>query len=1088
MKKYHSIMVIMVAVFPISMLLGGFFKSKSAEIITLEEGGGDHLIPDETGLWTDLDYAGVEEGWKRGGEEELKYKDSAYWILERNNDADSNDIEAIFTYRPKDLESLPETVDPYNKYWDLYHILLYLTIEAEGSGIELNLYYWTIEIGSTSETWKLLTEIDSNTDIDYQCLEIDRALKFRILGTISDPNAEVKIDRFRMIQVHEGILGNEGGHNAYTDPGTVNRESGWSEGNTEQRADIEKTFHYNFPISGGQITDSDTINFNAQASMKAYADFELYGWKDADTKMHKIYFAGSEIWSRDSVSTSHPYDSGWKSHSWSSNIGTGRTYSNDFGASARSHVVIYRQRVKVKIYINPGPEHFYFRGFGFDNFHYPSVSNLRLSVDPGEYPLSNVGDFSPELNAQSNYAGSIDEVNCLLLNNIDKDWNDDNKNDWREMPYSSTQGKYALSVENLYDTNSLPDGPYTFWIKIKDDKEYTTLEKYDFTLQKGNPWTIPLTPGDDEVIDSLYNLEIKVLAFSGYGIQGSVEYRMYNETEDIVKDWTVMNPIEDTEEWNDEINPIDFGNGKYKFEFKVSDSQGTGYSYSYVNFDNKPPDVTFNLPSKLGIIYDVLPIKFNVSVSDVEENPFDNVSLMIYNSTQDPFYSLWQNLTNQESTDNWLYDINPLDFEEEEDYTLKIRVKDHYGFSYNEQSFLFLRPDPILKFDQTSYNIFQMTPKNIFFNITQGVHEISNFTYSITEGLHGYSYLSGFQEAESSITRYQIEINPFHLPYSDESLILTVQALNHSRALFTTFTTLSVDYFIENIEDNYYTFDQSSCLYQSDDVETNNFVRSSYRIDYIPGQELGHNYKFDVPGYIENEIYSKEPDFEIIRTEEPFPYKPISEYSSIDIVAFRFKLKPKGRNDTISFNIQTPTLDTAEDFEDPETGTLDDGREYLSIELILESAFDFTNIKCIFEPFIPVKDAVDYSYSLYFFQAGKWVKSDIEIEYIGDYFEGRWEFLMESIEGGEVIGLKIYGIKTAGADINLAPLMYGGIVAAAVGIVWFALLRKPMLRREVFKKKSWVYYAIGAGLCVGLFTAVFFGTGAMGSLMTTHLF
>ena len=412
-------------------------------------------------------------------------------------------------------------------------------------------------------------------------------------------------------------------------------------------------------------------------------------------------------------------------------------------------------------------------------------------------------------------------------------------------------------------------------------------------------------------------------------------------------------------------------------------------------------------------------------------------------------------------------------------YTIEVNTSDILGYNINQTKIIFQRYPPKIMLGLINtireFEIYH----NIELNFTQGASTAANFSWVISRGYSDIypiePLLTGTINTIPSQTEYSIPVEPKDLPNGDFIFSITVQNYTgHTFYYPSKVRDIEVDYFVENAPLNQYYSMNTDVSYNSDNVISNSFIRGGIKIDYLT--YLGYNYKFEMRSSLQDLIFGYDPDFQIQRAGSNNPYRTLPEVGGI---AFEFREKPINSEDYLSFNIKTPTFGPIEEDEKPETGTLDDGREFVEIEVKLTSHFDFTNIRCSYEPMIPIREAGTYAYTLYIQENGEWVKTDIDLDFEGDLFEETWSFTITSIKAGDEIHFKIYGVRVDVEEFNYAPLIYGAIFAGLFCAVWMLLGRKRILKMKIFKTRPWLFWVVGVAIAVGIVAGVYFGVVAL---------
>lgn len=782
---------------------------------------------------------------------------------------------------------------------------------------------------------------------------------------------------------------------------------------------------------------------------------------------------------------------------------------------------------------------FEFQGHGFRNFDYPIIKEIKMT--PNSRPQAS--NFRLLVDAESNYDGasvrrglSDGDVQVIIFSDSDPNWNaeqsDGNDLDysvWTSMWDKSNDG-YDGWTTNEYQISEFDSGFYTAWVKVRDSKGHYSYDFFQFEVLIGAA-TIRLVSPNQEVnsISDLYSvpLVVEVAAQEGYKANG-VNYTIYGDNDgDGVNDdpLTGLTPmVEDyfsyEDYWNATFDPYDFGNGVYDLIYYVRDSKSEVERTIILDLWNDPPNIDFNdhynyMPIRQ--LYDYL---INISVTDMEGDPFTNVSMCFYNLTEDEQLDQqvtpWYNLTNQETvggdpTDYWQYEIDPVNFTNEEMYYLQVRVNGSYGFNYEGIYVLFERLNPLIQYlpegtEEYSINSGDeqydplsdyYTGEDLFqceFKVIQGNYSISNFTwYVASDSALTDVYADGFIEHELGTSTYQIEFDPRLLP--NGKFFLGVESTNLTDHTFRPQKIyVDIDYYLYNdIADGIenYMID-SKVIYDPDDVVTNDYVIGKTNITYDEENPRGYNYVFDLSdSSVLDYVYGIYPEYKIFRKGLTYYETPETDISTAEKLYFQFGERPPLEYDTLQFHMKTPEIRLRDDFEKPETGTTLDGREYMKIEVILESEHYFSNVHCVYKPSIPISSAENYEYTLYILDGENWEKVDVEVKFSSDSFNQMWQFTIDEIgvSGYEQFTFQIEGIKKEGIDFDWGPILFSFITAGVMaGLTFYIIPTKTDLIKDnrTLRKKKWIYYLIATVITVGAGAGMFFGANALGASLVYY--
>ena len=628
-------------------------------------------------------------------------------------------------------------------------------------------------------------------------------------------------------------------------------------------------------------------------------------------------------------------------------------------------------------------------------------------------------------------------------------------------------------------------GYYTIEVRVTDAFG-TSSNSISVLFPNKRPGITFNTPKDGDLIDDLFNYLVNVTIIDPEANPISdVSLMIYNDLDQeqfIDRLDLIKNPS--TNDWGVLIDPYDLTFGDYRFEVIAADPLGYGVNSIDISYFNNRPEIFFNNPRvESEIIDDAFSYNVIVNVTDSEDDFIEEAHFKMFSNDEDNPEIDWTNMTQISGTTEWNFTFDPLDYPTGF-YTFQINTSDPVGYSDAQITILFQRYDPVLEYDPINkYTILQYDNiQNIGINFTKGASSVSNFTWAISTEISnlqpsGSMLLTNTIQSNLDQSYYSIPLDPKDLPNGD--FHFSIIAVNHTGDKFYYATkNLKVDYFVQNsLQDpetlnDYYAIN-TNINYGKSDVRANSFIRGNIIINYQVYPAF--NYRFTMPKTLHNKLYRLNPDYQIQRQGDNNPYLGVLS-SDVD---FQFNKKPSDMTDTLSFNIDTPTLGPVEEDGKPDIGTLDDGRDYLEVEIRLRSDLDFDNIQCEYEPMIPIREAGTYAYTLYIQENGEWVKTDIDLDFKGELFEETWSFTVPSIKEGEEIRFKIYGVRTDIEEFNYAPLIYGAIFAGLFCAVWMLLGRKRILKMKVFKTRPWLFWVIGVAIAVGIVAGVYFGVIAL---------
>ncbi len=722
-------------------------------------------------------------------------------------------------------------------------------------------------------------------------------------------------------------------------------------------------------------------------------------------------------------------------------------------------------------------EHF---GYGEANF---TISNEQPQIefidpdkqDPESRQIKELYDYTVNI--------SIDEEETLYTVEM-MIYHDDPNNptlDWTPMNLIE-DGNYPEKDNWSLSIDPIDYGLGYYTIVVKATDAYGTSDNSIIVLFPNERPVIAFnSPLDGQEISQLYDYMVNTTVIDPEGNPISdVGLMIYNETMDEqFPDRLIMTQYQSTDYWNVSLDLIDLPFGDYTFNVSAADALGYGMKIADVTFYNYRPYINFKNPNNydLETVEDVYDYIITVDVVDPEDDEIGDVSIRLLNSTDDPVID-WTDMTQVGLTDTWTFLMDPINYPMGV-YTIEVNATDTAGYNINQTKIIFQRYPPKIELEIINTIREFEAYHNIRLNFTKGAYSAANFTWYISEGYSDIYpikvLLSDTIDTIPGQTEYIIPIEPKDLPNGDFIFSIIVQ--NHTGHRFyypDNVRDVEVDYFIENTPQNQYYTMNTEVSYKSDGVIVNSFIRGDVVIDYLT--YLGYNYKFEVRSNLQDLIFGYDPDFQIQRAGSNNPYRTLPDVGGI---SFEFREKLINSEDHLSFNIKTPTFGPIEEDQKPETGILDDGREFVEIEVKLTSHFDFTDIHCSYEPMIPIREAGTYAYTLYIQENGEWVKTDIDLDFEGDLFEETWSFTIPSIKAGDEIHFKIYGVRVDVEEFDYAPLIYGAIFAGLFCAVWMLLGRKRILKMKIFKTRPWLFWVVGVAAAVGIVAGVYFGVVAL---------
>jgi len=146
---------------------------------------------------------------------------------------------------------------------------------------------------------------------------------------------------------------------------------------------------------------------------------------------------------------------------------------------------------------------------------------------------------------------------------------------------------------------------------------------------------------------------------------------------------------------------------------------------------------------------------------------------------------------------------------------------------------------------------------------------------------------------------------------------------------------------------------------------------------------------------------------------------------------------------------------------------------------------DYDSVLCNFQPDIGIRDSKLYNYSLYILQGSDYIKSDIEVSFSGDFFEEVWSWEYSDVKAGQDVYFKIYGVYAPGEELDLAPLLYAGIIAFIFMLVGWVVIGKAAFKDKwIFKRMdNKIFYIVGGVITAGVFVLSYVLMSVFGSII-----
>ncbi|MHA1250178.1 MAG: hypothetical protein ACTSRP_09340 [Candidatus Helarchaeota archaeon] len=1100
MNKHYVFILLLITLAPLGILVSHYFENLISDIkegnINTEE--KNIYLPDE---WTeDIESYQAILGNAQGNIEDLKDSDGKGISITRTEN--NFYIEVIFNINFNESKLLD--------YYDLYiWFEMFSTIPFKDC--DINLYYRTVD-GRSTDHWEIVPDshLGGSNHVKLSGVFLQRVFQFKIVGSISYSEKIIIIDRFRILYTHEGniqpylktvpqkwyaVLTY---HNEYGSYHYLYFNEEWNlanyDGKEIKQCASQKTYArdahihmfirvYSNEHNGGTVTkiihdsnnqlyaswySSDTLKPRDYYAYTALRDFTIAGDTDCWDLRYSKSSPHDYVYYSDNFASNLSFLNNWQKYIPTGNYWDFKIYQKCTRNSGDSmaRVVTHLDYVYAKIKVN---------GYNFRNYDYPQIVDLYAT--PQQNPIR-TDNFSITIGVKP-IMSDIKYVSVYLYNN---------SGPWDLSGYTYQISDYYINDGIYYYTLNLsssdfPAGEYSAWVRAVDMDRKSTLKRLDFNVNLGGPYIKILFPSNNEIINNLNNYTIRAkISYSTDYYENGVQFKLFRRNGDTYEDingtWTNMTREGNTDYWNYTIQPKFYGNGDYKLLVRATDSFGTSYAYTFFKFLNRRPQIIFYYPVEGQTLEDVAPFNINISVIDPEGDPYYNVSLMIYNRSNAQIYNNWQNMSRQDTTNYWNFTIDPLMLRNYDNYRIAVRAADYYGYNISEINIYVYRAEPRIEFYGTAYNIYDEDALKGTFTIpiqvTQGGNLIKNFTYAVSRGLFGANYINKTIPYQSGVSNYSFTFNPRDIPYGDGFIFkVYVTNITGNTTLVGTVALNSYYYLANNGSMVNYDFGEISYDYKG--VETNYYTDATLPINYY--NYRAYNYRIQLPSTVSDALYTQLPSYKIIRNN--FIYVPSEIYASE--LCFQFYEKPED-TDYLHFNMKTPTLKESEEYGQAETGTLENGSEYVSILLELYSNYYFEDVECIYEPAIPPISQPDkYVYKIYILNNSRWIFYS-NANFTGEYFSFKWTFAYDKIESGEHVFFKLFGIKVGGAEINFAPLLYSAIGVVGVGVMWFGVFRKPMLKKRFFKKKRWVYYAIGIGLMAGISVGIYFWAATSGTI------
>jgi hypothetical protein len=633
-----------------NIFYGLFFKTAPPEEVDEEE--GIPVMPED--FYRTINKVNIIKGERYSGDlESLKKEDNDHYEIR----GEELDIEFEFK---TDLSIYP--LD----YYDIYFTLI--IDDAIGTG-DVN-----FEVYKEYEWEKVL-------DIKELPLEIrreysERTTKFRIKG---DPSGlkKIKIDKLNVILTHDGndngfsfregemlfwrVTGVE--HNGYTTEGysadTTLQRDYWYDGGlpfyqiSQSSYSADTYLDITMDLNGldGNITDYTdfkelTINVNWEHTnigthyLRGYLwDYSTNSW-DSDSRIQIT--ESSDL-------TVDTFNWGEKFDGLSQNPENYIKDQKNWRFKIESHIEHTTSlTLETEVQLTDSEFELKGEGYGFSKIDYNSI---ECWTEP-ESPLNIPYEFEIFANISQNleYDSNFEPLNSYdpQFNIIDMEsgW----KRGWADLSFDEENDLWKKSFADI----DFPSGEYTIWIRSILPTEMDNFTSYKAIEVNFRDVTTKITftnPDPYSIVSDHYNLDItaSIEAEDWYAIT-DVDLKLWSDTMTYL-DWVSMTDL-GNDEYEYEIDPIDYPNGKYYVSINATDGDNYIEKESVFYIQNEKPQITWLNSTEFYKTRDTY-----VKVVDPEDDPISSVKVKVYDNDPNVPEQDWDNFEYQ--GDNlWNYTFN----------------------------------------------------------------------------------------------------------------------------------------------------------------------------------------------------------------------------------------------------------------------------------------------------------------------------------------------------------------------------------------------------------------------------------------------
>lgn len=177
-----------------------------------------------------------------------------------------------------------------------------------------------------------------------------------------------------------------------------------------------------------------------------------------------------------------------------------------------------------------------------------------------------------------------------------------------------------------------------------------------------------------------FNITANVGA-NGSSTINSVKYCMFSESWS--SGWNDMDFFAG-DEYYKELDTADLDITNYTVLVNATDSSGLStYEFLDIELNNTRPEIQFvDLDSEINPVNKLNNYELQVLVNDLEDDSYENVSIMLYNKTNHAQFAEWQDMNPSGTSGSYNFVFDPIDFSGGI-YTLTVRAADAKGYGYN---------------------------------------------------------------------------------------------------------------------------------------------------------------------------------------------------------------------------------------------------------------------------------------------------------------------------------------------------------------------------------------------------------------------